>query len=140
MVGPSRKKVKVPVSPGHEANGSVALMVTTGTLVVCAKMLFALVPKDNRREMAKKVRGKRGAKCLIVFIRLRRSVTARAVTLNPATILKEKSIKSRASYISIYFNLFRICPDRGGSSVQSAALSDPSEKRWTHRNPSRRDR
>ena len=137
MVGPSRKKVKVPVSPDHEANGSVALMVTTGTLVVCAKMQFALVPKDNRREMAKKVRGKRGAKCLIVFIRLRRSVTARTGYIESSYNLEGKKYKVKSE---LYFNLFRICPDRGGSSVQSAALSDSSEKRWTHRNPSRRDR
>ena len=66
--------MNVPVSPDHEANGSVALIVTTGTPVVCAKMPS---PNDIRRKMEKKVRGRRGAKCLIVFIRLRRSVTAR---------------------------------------------------------------
>src|SRR5438445_13577414 len=94
-------------------------MVTTGTLVVCAKMLFALVPKDNRREMAKKVRGKPGAKCLIVFIRLRRSVTARAVILNPAVILKDTAQKSRPRLTQ---NSFRTCPG-GILGVQSARSS-----------------
>ena len=67
--------MKVSVSPDHEANGSVALIVTTGTLVVCAKMSD---PNDKSRQREKKVRGIRGAMCLSVFIRLRRSVTARA--------------------------------------------------------------